>query len=41
MKKIFTILALAIGLMFVSQNANAQEYKNGIGIRFGWGYGLS
>lgn len=41
MKKIITILAVAIGVMFFAQNASAQEYKNGIGIRFGWGYGLS
>ena len=41
MKKLKLVL-LVIGLLVMGSNlVNAQTYKNGIGLRLGWGYGLT
>jgi len=41
MKKL-KLLLLLTGFIFISNNLlEAQTYNNGIGLRFGWGYGLT
>lgn len=41
MKKLLTTFLLFGAIMFCTQKADAQLYKNGIGLRLGWGYGLT
>ena len=41
MKRLLTTFLLFGAIMFCTQKADAQLYKNGIGLRLGWGYGLT
>jgi hypothetical protein len=41
MKNFISTLFLFSIILIFTQNASAQTYKNGIGLRFGWGYGVT
>lgn len=41
MKKLITCSLLVMAFLFCNNNLNAQAYNNGIGLRLGWGYGLT